>query len=399
MKDLTKLHKLRRKIPKADLNFTIDEDDKLVETAVAPVVNSSRIKKLFAKRKNLTRRHYIYGGVGLLILAILIAFFVTSKPANKQVVIHIPKKKPAVVVPKPIIYYSALSGAAVTQAQSELPVTGVMIENSDDARPQSGMSQAGVIFEALAEGGVTRFLVLYQENEPTSVGPIRSARPYFIDWDLGFDATYVHVGGSPDGLAQIQTDKVKDINEFYYGGDFTRITSREAPHNVYTSMNTILTLETRLGYNTSTFTAFPRKLDQPAKTPTATDLNFTMSSADFAVNYMYQKTTNSYLRSEAGSPMIDAATNTQLNPKVVIAIVVPWTDGALDSSGAYYTDYSDIGSGDCYVFQDGTVTTGTWSKTSPTSQITFTNSAGTPIKLNAGQTWITAVSSDSAVSY
>ena len=97
--------------------------------------------------------------------------------------------------------------------------------------------------------------------------------------------------------------------------------------------------------------------------------------------------------------MVDANTGQQLEPKVVIAIVVPWTDGALDSSGAYYTDYSDIGSGTAYVFQDGIVTQGTWEKSSQTSQIQFISSSGAPIQLNAGQTWITAVGSVSEVSY
>lgn len=274
-----------------------------------------------------------------------------------------------------------------------------MIENSDEARPQSGLSQAGVIFEALAEGGITRFLALYEEGQPSSIGPIRSARPYFIDWLLPFDAAYAHVGGSPTALTEIQTLGVKDMNEFYYGNTFTRISSREAPHNVYTSMSSLLALETSKGWTTSKFTGFPRKADSPSKTPTATSIQFNIAGSDMKVNYQYNSKNNNYLRSEGGAPMIDANTNQQLSPKVVIAMVVPWTDGPLDSSGAYYTDYSDIGSGEAYVFQDGTVTTGTWSKPSQSSQIQFLSSAGNPIPLNAGQTWITAVGSSNLVSY
>ena len=97
--------------------------------------------------------------------------------------------------------------------------------------------------------------------------------------------------------------------------------------------------------------------------------------------------------------MIDANTNQQLTPKVVIAMVIPWSYGALDATGAYYTDYSDVGSGVVYIFQDGTVTTGNWNKSSISSQLTFTNADGTPIKLNAGQTWITAVGKTSNVTY
>ncbi|HUC79086.1 MAG TPA: DUF3048 domain-containing protein [Candidatus Saccharimonadales bacterium] len=395
MKDITKLKSLKRKEPKADLNFTIDEDDNLEQTSENQILSTKPTKFHRFKGLKLTKIHYLISGAVILIVVVIAAFLLTSKPTASPAVKVI--KKPIIV--KPIIYYSSLSGLPVTKAESQLPVTGIMIENSDEARPQSGLSQAGVVFEALAEGGITRFLALFQEGQPNSIGPIRSARPYFIDWALGFDASYVHVGGSPDALTQIQTDNVKDINEFYYGNDFTRITSRDAPHNVYTSMSTLLSLETTLGYNNSKFTGFPRKVDQPAKVPTATNINFSLSSSDYAVNYLYDKTSNSYLRSEGGATMVDANTNLELNPKVVIAIVVPWTNGILDASGAYYTDYADIGSGDAFIFQDGTVVKGVWTKTTPTSQITFTTTSGGVINLNAGQTWITAVGDDSGVSY
>ena len=97
--------------------------------------------------------------------------------------------------------------------------------------------------------------------------------------------------------------------------------------------------------------------------------------------------------------MIDANTGKQLELKVVIAIVVPISQGALDASGAYYSEYADIGSGTAYIFQDGGVTQGTWSKTSPTSQIQFGDANGAPIPLNAGQTWITALGNSGLVTY
>ena len=81
---------------------------------------------------------------------------------------------------KPKTVASRLSGVQVSPALAALPVTAVMIENSDAARPQSGLSDAGVVYEAIAEGGVTRFMALYEENQPSSIGPIRSARPFYI---------------------------------------------------------------------------------------------------------------------------------------------------------------------------------------------------------------------------
>jgi hypothetical protein len=309
------------------------------------------------------------------------------------------KPAPVKQIKKSTTVASRLTGVQVTPALAQLPVTGVMIENSDGARPQSGLSQAGVVFEALAEGGITRFLALYEEGQPSSIGPVRSARPYYIDWLLPFDAAYAHVGGSPQALSEIQSANVRDMNQFYNSGAYTRITSRQAPHNVYTSMANLLSLEKSKGWTTSSFTGFSRKSDNPSKTPTVTSINLNIAGPDMAVHYQYDPTLDSYKRSEAGAPMIDSNTNQQLEPKVVVAMVVPWTNGPLDASGAHYTDYSDIGSGTVYIFQDGTVTQGVWSKTAPTSQIQFKTTSGSTIKLNAGQTWITAMGSPPEVTY
>jgi len=92
-------------------------------------------------------------------------------------------------------------------------------------------------------------------------------------------------------------------------------------------------------------------------------------------------------------------TGVQLKPKVVIAVVMPLSSGALDASGAYYSEYQDSGSGTAYVFQDGGVTVGQWSKSGTTDQIKFTDSAGNAIPLDAGQTWITVVGSAGEVTY
>jgi hypothetical protein len=294
---------------------------------------------------------------------------------------------------------SDLSGLPVSPSLNQQPVTAVMVENSTFARPQSGLSQAGVIFEAVAEGGVTRFMALYQDTAPTNVGPIRSVRPYYLSWALGFDASVAHVGGSPDALADISNWDVRNLDEFYNGSYYHRITTRDAPHNVYTAIATLNQLETAKGYTSSTFTSWPRKADAPAKNVSAGTINVTLSGPTYDAQYTYAAATNSYSRSEDGAPLMDANTNTQLSPKVVITIVVPETQGTLDSSGAYYSDYNVIGSGTADIFQDGTVTTGQWTKSSNTSQITFNNAAGQPIKLNAGQTWITAITAPDDVSY
>jgi len=333
--------------------------------------------------------------VVILITAFCIWFFTRStKPVAKPVVA-------AKTVPvKPLTVASTLTGLQVDPSINKLPITAVMIENSTDARPQSGLSQAGVVFEAVAEGGVTRFVAIFQSNSSAlSVGPVRSARPYFISWMLGFDAAYAHVGGSPEGLADISSWGVKNMDEFANGGSYQRISSRAAPHNVYTTLATLYKLEQTKGYTSSTFTSWPRKADQPLKTATVNNINFALSGSLYNVNYTYNKTYNTYMRNVGGAPEIDANTNKQVAPNVVISIVVPESQGPLDATGAYYSEYQTVGSGTAYIFQDGGETTGQWSKSSNNANISFTSSDGKTIPLNAGQTWITAVTSTSAVKY
>jgi len=189
------------------------------------------------------------------------------------------------------------------------------------------------------------------------------------------------------------------MNQFYNGGSYHRVSSRAAPHNVYTSIATLNQLEASKGY-TSTYTGFARATKaSPSTQPNATSIDMNLSGPAYNPHYDYDATTNSYKRSEGGSAHIDANTNQQITPKVVIGLVVPLSRGALDSSGAYYSNYNVLGTGTAYIFQNGTVTIGHWTKASNAAQLTFTDDAGNAIPLNPGQTWITAVSATNQVSY
>lgn len=327
-------------------------------------------------------------------------YFIQPSSNPSLTIIKHPKPKPKA----PLTIASPLTGLQISPDLAKRPVTGIMIENSDDARPQSGLQDAGVVYEAIAEAGITRFLALFQDAQPQYIGPVRSLRPYYIDYAAPFQASIVHVGGSPDALSEVENGQFRNLDEFANGGSFWRINTRAAPHNVYTSFAKLDALNQAKGYTSSLFTSWPRKADKKLAAPTAKTIDFQISSPDYYVHYDYNAANNDYLRSEGGAAHLDLVsasdkTGVQLQPKVVIALVVPESNGALDSSGAYYSDYDDIGSGAAYVFQDGGVTVGTWTKSSTDSQIAFTDSSGAPIKLDAGQTWITLVGSSSKISY
>ena len=338
------------------------------------------------------RKEYITAAVLLLFVGGgIVGYKLTHKAPVVATLKPIPK-----VTPKTKTVPSTLTGLSVDPSVNQRTVTGVMIENSRDARPQSGLGQAGVVFEAIAEGGITRFLALYQDTAPESVGPIRSARPYYIQWNLGFDAAYAHVGGSPEALANIKAWNVRDLDQFANGGSYQRISSRPAPHNVYTSIAALNQLEVAKGYTTSTYTGFARKpKEAPAKQPSAKAIDIAISGPLYAVHYDYIAGTNSYNRSMASAPHVEGSSGVPISPKVVIALVMPYGTAA----DGHHSEYNTIGNGPAFVFQDGNVTLGQWSKLSNTAQFTFTDGTGKPLKLNAGQTWLTAVGGAGNVTY
>ncbi len=323
------------------------------------------------------------------------AYAIFHKPAAKPV--KHTQKKVAAPKPAPVPLTSTLTGLPISDAAvNDRPVTAVMIENSDFARPQSGIDQAGVIFEAVAEGGITRFLTLFQDQEPTYVGPVRSVRPYYIQWLMGFDAAVAHVGGSGEALQDLKDWGTKNLDQFYNASAFHRISSRVAPHNMYTSIPALRDIEAKHGYGKANYVGFARKAETASKTPNATSIDFTLSSALYNAHFDYDAATNSYKRSEGGKAHMvvnEGGGQTQLSPKVVIGLVMQ------KGSNGIYSTYNTIGSGTAYVFQDGVITQGTWHKTDRASNFTFTDANGAVLKLNPGQTWLTALGATNAASY
>ncbi len=346
--------------------------------------------KHWYNRLNQTQKLAVIGALLIVLTALGLLGYKLTRPDAPYVPDPAKYEKP-----EPTTIASPLTGVQVDPELAKLPVTGIMIENSPDARPQSGLRDAGVVFEAVAEGGITRFLALYQEAKPKYVGPVRSARPYYVRWALGFDAGYAHVGGSPDAIRDIRRLGVRDLDQFYNPGSYDRVNSRFAPHNVYTSLDRLLSLQKSKGWTSSTFSGFERQEGKAVATPTASSISLTISGPLYNVSYSYDKKGNNYKRVMAGSPHKDEKSGKQIIPKVVIALI---TAQGIAGDGVHST-YKSVGSGQVLVFQNGTVTKGTWEKKSDSAPLKFKNSEGNPLKLNPGQTWITVVGSRGAVSY
>jgi hypothetical protein len=337
----------------------------------------------------------IVTGLGTGILILLIMHF-AQKPV--QHVASNPVVKPA-PAPKPNTVASPLSGVQVAPNLAQRPVTGIMIENSPDARPQSGLQDAGVVYEAIAEGGITRFLALFQDSRPGYIGPVRSLRPYYIDFGWPYHASIAHVGGSPDALAQIRSGQFRDLDQFFNSGTYSRIGSRTAPHNVYTDFDRLDKLNQAKGYNSSDFNPWKRKDDKPLAVPTNSHIDVHISSPLYYSHYDYDKATNSYFRSEGGKPHVQVTSSsdrsgTQIHPKVVIAVSMSYS--VIDRAG--HSSYAVTGSGPAKIFQDGTVVDATWNKVDRDHMFEFKDAAGNIIPLDTGQAWVVAVGALNEVS-
>lgn len=330
---------------------------------------------------------YFLAGGGALLAVGLVAFAVFYQ---KPVPAPAPAKqitKPA-PSPKPIVHYSLLTGEKVAdKAALTAPVTAIMIENSPAARPQSGLKDAEVVYEAIAEGGITRFLAIYQQAKPQLIGPVRSLRMYYIDWLAPYNASAAHIGGSQNALKEIRTSAYRDIDQFFNAGTYWRASDRYAPHNVYTSFERLDALNQAKGYTESVFKSFARVDGKANQQPTAGTVTIDFSSAAYNTTYVYDIATNRYLRSIGGAPHLDREAG-QITPAVVVALRV---NMSLVMEDGYREQIDTTGSGSAVIFQNGTAQEATWRKDARTAPLILSDQDGKEIPLVRGQTWIAAV--------
>ncbi|MBW3537999.1 DUF3048 domain-containing protein [Candidatus Parcubacteria bacterium] len=364
---------------------------------------ATRRQRLLAWIKAHPRRSAAIAAISLLVVSA--AGYATFKYLTKQ-----PPAPPAETTapapppapPKPATKPSPLTGVELEPALAERPVSAVIIENHPNARPQSGLGQAGVVYEALAEGGITRFMALYLEQRAPALGPIRSVRTYFVDWALEFDAPVAHVGGNADALDLVAPLGLKSLTQFAHPGSYYRSRDRFAPHNAYTSSDLLDQLLAKLGFNQpAKFKPSPRKPDSPpaaGTAATAPTIGINYSYRGFQVEYRYDAATNSYARFMAGAPHVDRNDGKQIMAKNVVVQYMPTRYG-VTRIGEATVIMGTPGSGQAVVFRDGGAVTGTWSKASHRERTVLKDTTGAEIPLNAGNTWYSIVPVGRSVSY
>jgi len=296
--------------------------------------------------------------------------------------------------PKEVKKYEApLSGVLVEDENlTKRRPFAVVIENHVDSRPQSGLDKASFVFEALAEGGITRFLAFYQENEANEIGPVRSARLYFMDWLSEFDAFFVHCGGNAEALDEIEPYGVLDIDQFFNGKYFWRDNNRWAPHNLYTDTQKLREAAKTNNYDLEhIIEGFIFKSDpKPSERPNSGEVNIDYQGYSFKVKYSYDKKTNSYLRFQGEALHEDKITGNQLVAKNVVVMYIPVSYGKTYKNEIAIR-METTGQGDALVFLDGKMVQATWKKGSVSGKLRFYDADSEEIKFNRGTTWVEVV--------
>lgn len=287
-----------------------------------------------------------------------------------------------------------IDGVMVAPEFEKSQLYGVMIDNFSTARPQFGLSAASLVYEAPAEGGVTRYLAFFSpDSAPSEIGPVRSARAYFLNWAKELGAIYVHVGGSPEALELAKKLGTNDLNEFYKGSFFWRTDNRTAPHDVLTSGEKLTSYQQLKSEKVFEFTPWQFKDVATSSVAINSQINIKYSDG-YNVSWQYDNNNGSYVRYLDGSIHSDAS-GTNITAKNIIVYVTSFlvTDEKLrlEMSGAL--------SGQAILCQDGKCVLGNWKKNSTSMRAKYYYKSGEEFVFNAGTTWIEVTDDLQMVSY
>jgi hypothetical protein len=275
----------------------------------------------------------------------------------------------------------------------------VMIDDHSLARPQSGISSASIVYQAPADGGIARYMYVFQEGTATSIGPVRSTRTYYVAWAEEYRAVLGHFGGDSISLKVLLPPAIKakaiynmDALKGKQGCPYHRVTTRIRPHNAYTSTGALYNCAAYLGYPTTYRLAPTRRFrdDTPyAFRPTAQSI--TINYKNDVIGYQFDRTTDSYLRLVGGKPQIDPANNSQVHARSIIVMYQGLSVSKSSEAGHSRPVVANIGSGKALIFQEGRQVVGTWKKKNATGLTRFYDAKGQEISLVRGEIFIQSI--------
>ncbi len=282
-----------------------------------------------------------------------------------------------------------LTGMAVSdEGDLKLRPIAVMLDNEYNARPQSGLLEADIVYEIPVEGNITRYMAIYHHNHTDKIGPVRSARPYFIDKALEFNAVYVHCGGSPQALQDLVTMKVDTLNDLKGSPCFWRSKDRKMPHNLYTSTKLMREVMESNKFNNKTapqyFSFSEEFLDLDGKKTNGISFNY---SKNYIVGYEYDEKGKLYYRTINNTRLKDKDSGKDISTTNII--VEKTKAKVLDKVGRL--EVETVGKGRGYYLSGGKLVEIEWSKSGRRDKTVYKDLKGNEILMNKGVTWIQVV--------
>lgn len=285
---------------------------------------------------------------------------------------------------------SPLSGLYSEEEKVNRRPLAVVFDNQFGARPQAGLIKAEISYEFLVEGNITRYLGIFLINEPEVIGPIRSARPYFIEKALEFDSYFVHVGGSNQAFADIKNKKVADIDATSRGSDvFWRKNHKRMPHNMYSNYEALKHAAEKSQYRQEPQIngfKFSSSIEDMNKGEIANNINIRYSKG-FEPSYIYDDENKVYERYYNGVEHKDETSGQTLTATNII--IQEANARIIDDK--LRLDMDTIGTGKGKYITTGKVIDITWKKGSYEGITKYYDESGEEIILNPGKTWVQVV--------
>lgn len=330
-----------------------------------------------AKKKKKKKKGRLFVILILLVIAAVAVYFVLNSEDGVKKVVDKVKKEPKLQI--------------VDEDSKTRPIA-VMINNNHAAWPHAGLEDAYLSYEIIAEGGITRIMALFKDQETEKIGSVRSARPYYLDYALENDAIYVHYGWSEDAKKDISSLGVDNINGLTVSSVFWRDTTlnKATEHTVFTNMDKIKQYAEEKGYDRDTdkellLNYSVKEVDlserEDAKKADKVFINYSHYTN---TSYEYDAENKVYKRSMSGTAHNDAITGKQYTVKNII--VTPIKNYSYDSYGRQKLE--NIGNGTGYYITNGYAVPITFEKTSRSSQTIYKYTDGTEINVNDGNTFV-----------
>jgi hypothetical protein len=318
-----------------------------------------------------------------------------STPTSK------PEASPSTTVAAPAL--CPLTGAPSGGTNTARPALAIKIDNAPPARPQAGLDSADIVYEELAEGGITRFVALFHCRDAGRVGPVRSAR--LVDPDLLIQykpILFGYSGANPTVLTKVKgTQGIVSVEHGSNGPAYERVRGRPAPHNLFTSTAKLYSRASTVQGAPQTTLAFEAvsptgssasptaaAAPAPAKGP-GNSVTFSFKGAADH-RYTYDAASSSYLRFQGVNQAFNVEGAGQAKAVNLVFQKVKPISGAL-------VDFQVVGSGEAIVMSGGASVKGTWSRPNTNDVTKFLDAAGNPIKLRPGNTWIHLIPEGQAI--